>query len=126
MKRYVILLCHTWYTDFRYSPARHIPFIDHYDNTREENLLRQTAGSLLTHGSGTSCAKVNTPRDAKSRTHVRPLTAAATLVGDIIQQTLGRGDLSCCASVRTVISGGQASSTRHHRQNNSGIIDQVG
>ncbi|KYN21699.1 hypothetical protein ALC57_05901 [Trachymyrmex cornetzi] len=58
----------------------------------------------------------------RGRTFVHPLTAAlaASTLGDIIRQTLGRGDLSCCTSVRTVISGrAQPSSARHHRQNNS-------
>ncbi|TGZ51945.1 Uncharacterized protein DBV15_11411 [Temnothorax longispinosus] len=42
----------------------------------------------------------------RGRTFVRPLTAAlaTSTLGDIIRQTLGRGDLSCCTSVRTVIS----------------------
>ncbi|EGI62627.1 hypothetical protein G5I_08988 [Acromyrmex echinatior] len=58
----------------------------------------------------------------RGRTFVHPLTAAlaASTLGDIIRQTLGRGDLSCYTSVRTVISGrAQPSSARHHRQNNS-------
>ncbi|KYN35950.1 hypothetical protein ALC56_09741 [Trachymyrmex septentrionalis] len=58
----------------------------------------------------------------RGRTFVHPLTAAlaASTLGDIIRQTLGRGDLSCYTFVRTVISGrAQPSSARHHRQNNS-------